>query len=326
MPHLDFPMLCLISVVFVILSVGFQGCARSQVPPAALKSTEKTETEPQVNKTRVLELFPPLNLYLKSCASGMRGFGSDRDPSRVGEKFLNQIRDDILLVTDKLLEQKYLAKPSYQMEIVDDVFMNMIDGVHYAIRSAIKDRRRNRLYDHGWLSPNIPTRFAILSLAARLFRKSLATLGDTETSSLKDVQLILIYKNRELFTKLVNSAAYSILINAFVLCHANHLNNNDDWICIRDAWTFLQAMYFVSICDSNLCNAKNIVKIVEFSVAALAEAAKTSSSTQSQEIWMKNFRAYTRELESAESSSSTIGYLLIEELPELKPILLPRHD
>lgn len=294
----------------IIIAVAFVGCRQPQPPSNPSDNLKVLYSKPLIEKSVVDDFLYNLDLYLKSCASGMRGLGNDRDPSNIGAEFLTQIRSDTFFMTDKLMSS---APKSQDMEIVEDLFSGILKTVAYILRVAI-DHRRNNLLEYGWLGVQIPARLSIVLISIRLFRHK---FEDPQT--LKDIQAIMILMGASpKLEAMFNSSPVTFAQNMFRLCKADPTNpKDDDWICLKRVWTFLMAVDYVHICTSDICKSDDFVFMLSRIGPCLTKAAiKDPQSDSNQQLYKTIFQAFINELE-AEKTAPNIGSNLFTELSTL---------
>jgi len=297
-------------MTLALFCIFLSGCSRT---PLAPHHTAPIESKPLLKMSQVDQFLETLELYFKSCASGMRGLGSDRDPSNIGSNLLGNIRSDSAFITENLLSQ---SDKSQDISIIGDFFPGVLSQVTNQIRRAIVDRRIH-LHAHGWLAAStIPIRLSLIFLTLRLFRNGLEMKNP---QFLKDAQSVLLLTTGSSFLNpYMPYLSPQVVSSAFILCKASPAAIDDDWICIRAFWRFIDAVYFIQIChDQSFCTEHEIPKLQAELAQVLIKAAETPKLEKSQTLWTIIFNTYMKELESGKPPSQA-GHILVTEL---SPIL-----
>jgi hypothetical protein len=290
---------------FLVILTAFTGCKQPPPPTIPSDNLSVLYSKPLIDKSLVEDFLYNLDLYLRSCASGMRGLGSDRDPLNIGSEFLETIKSDTVFMGEKLMSS---AQKSQDMEIVEDLFSAVLKTTAFLLRESIKARRAN-MFPRGWLSQSMPSRLSVLIISVRLFRKHHA-----DPQTLKDIEAILILPGVATFDRIFNSDPLMIAKHTLLLCDAAASSSpKDDWKCLKDVWTLLMGLDYVRICTSKICASEHFRFLLSRVGPSLTKAAATPQSAESQQLYQSIFQAFVHEL-NAERPASKIGSILFTEL------------
>jgi len=228
-----------------------------------------------------LNLQSMLEMYIRSCAGGTSGFGSDKDPSRIGDNFLNRLGRNFQIVF-RFLEKSSSSDDRIsknEFDVLRTIFGSTIIRLRERVRSAITDRRLYRR-EGGWLSERIPAGKLAPAILGNQFIVKILNSPNMDSSEvmvlLNDAKSLLmhvpVYSDIITIRNRNNWPRYPsiLLANAYRVCKTSPSSPIDDsWYCIDRVWKFTEAVSYTSVCRSEICIADR--QPVYFKIADLME-------------------------------------------------------